>query len=337
MPKIGCGGIFSILFATYWCGITFLADGLFISIAVQQLHRERYSVTQGTVTYSNVKVESDGEVTSYRPEVRFRFQVADKEYEGRQIRYDYSVTRKDRAYEVISNYPILKTVTVYYYPDAPADAVLEKDLEIAGFYGLLFLTPFNAISLGFIGSAIGGWRAQRLGQPLTGVSVQSNGLNTVIRIYKHSPILSAFAAWGGVGFLMIFGVNLLDLVISLESAVILGWLVTLAAPLIAWWQASKHYLQIRHDMLRGMIEIRETDGRVSLLVDKDLQPARYSRSLTTDNDGEKSGWFTVELPFCDPATNDVRTLTLPEQTSQEDAERFVRWLNGQLRIGDTLT
>jgi len=336
MQKIGCGIIFSVLFGTYWCGITFLADGVFIWLAVCQLRTESYSVTEGMVTHSDLKVESDSKEISYRPEVRFRFQVAGQEYEGKRIRYDYLTLRKDRAYEVLSNYPVQKTVTVYYNPDAPADAVLEKELDIAGFYGLLFLTPFNAISFGFVGGVYAWLRGKQLGRPVIGLWVRDDGLNRVIRIYRMSPAFVALVAWGGTGFLTIFGVMLLNFFISLESAVVLGWLVTLAAPLVGWWQASKYYSQLRRDTMRGTIEIREADGRVSLLQDKDLRPARYSCRQTTDSDGDKSERFSVELPFHDPATSEVRKLTLPEQMTEDHAKLFVHWLNGELRLGATL-
>ncbi|WP_425616624.1 DUF3592 domain-containing protein [Anatilimnocola sp. NA78] len=336
MQKLGCGIVFAILFGGLWCGLTFTFDGVMLVQLFRQVQTFRYSATEGTVTHSAVKVNHDSEGNSYSAEVHFRYQVNGQAYEGKTIRYDYAGLGKSHSEATVRNYPVQQTVPVYYHPSSPQHAVLETGLAITSFAGLLFLTPFNAFAFGLVGGVYAWLRGRQLGRPVIGLSVRDDGLNRVIRIYQASPAFMALVAWGATGFITVFGVMLASIVISLELAIAMGGIITLTAPLVGWWLAAKYYSQLRRDTMRGTIEIREADGRVSLVVEQDLQPARYSRRQTTDSDGDKSERFPVELPFHDPATNTVRSLKLPEQVTEEDAKRFVSWLNGELRTVEML-
>lgn len=326
--QAGCGGVaIGVLFGLFWCGITFFADGTILWQATRQLLASQYATTPGTITKSQVRADNSGDGTSYHADVHYRFQVAAKEHEGKRVRFDQVGMGKRHADEMAGRFAVDQVVTVYYDPAEPANCVLEQGIDVGTFFVLLFLTPFNAISFAFAGGTLIWWRGKALGRPSAGVSVRDDGFHTTVRVYATSPALMALAAWGGAGFLCIFGVMLVQMVTSLEFAVSAGWIVTFTATLVAWVLARRHYWQFRRDALTGKIEIREPSGQLSLAADGDLQPAAYSSRTTTDSDGDKSERFPVELKFNDPTAREARGLQLPEQLSEEAATRFVDWFN----------
>ena len=66
--------------------------------------------------------------TIYRPEVRFEYRVADREYAAKQLQVGDPVQLSwpDAAEKIVSSYPVGREVTVYYDPADPNHAVLER-------------------------------------------------------------------------------------------------------------------------------------------------------------------------------------------------------------------
>jgi hypothetical protein len=84
--------------------------------------------TLGTVIKSRVEV-SGGEVTSVSPRVIYEYEVSGVMYQGDQIRAGdkfWSVGTSQEAYRTIDQYPEGQVVIVYYNPDNPAEATLER-------------------------------------------------------------------------------------------------------------------------------------------------------------------------------------------------------------------
>ncbi|MCJ7622060.1 MAG: DUF3592 domain-containing protein [Anaerolineaceae bacterium] len=84
--------------------------------------------TLGTVIKSRVEV-SGGEVTSVSPRVIYEYEVSGVMYQGDQIRARdkfWSVGGSQEAYKTIDQYPEGQVVIVYYNPDNPAEAALER-------------------------------------------------------------------------------------------------------------------------------------------------------------------------------------------------------------------
>lgn len=99
---------------------------------------QAWSATSGQVTESYVREsqsrDSEGYITtSYYSEVRYLYQVMGVEYNGDKVAFGGSVggSRK-QANERIAQYPVGKTVTVYYDPNNHEDAVLERRIGSKG-------------------------------------------------------------------------------------------------------------------------------------------------------------------------------------------------------------
>jgi hypothetical protein len=331
MSNIGGGIVFSS-FALVWCGFVGVFDGFLVWNALRQVRVISYATTTGTITQSLLKVERGSESDSYRPDVHYRYEVNGRTFEGSRIRYDSVGMGESHALATVSRYVWGQAVTVRYNPAAPDDAVLERGFEPANLLLVLFLMPFNAVALGFIAGTCAWLRSMRLGRPVLGVFFRDDGLGQRIRIYHSSPAIGALVAGGGAGFLSTFAHMLLSMLLPFEVALSLAWIATIGAIAFGWWYARKKYIEIRRDTLRGRIELRTADGLSYFIAQEELQPLQYSRRTTKDSDGETVERFPLSLPFFDPASQQERSLALPEQTTEDEAKHFVTWLNGVLGV-----
>jgi hypothetical protein len=223
-------------------------------------------------------------------------------------------------------------VTVHYNSAAPQEAVLEIGLALTNLAVVLFLTPFNAVAFLFVAGVFVWIRSKQLGRPVLGVFVRDDVLGQTIRIYDTSPALVALAAWGGMGFLSIFGYLLLSMLLPMEVALAIGWVATIGAAVFGWRYARKKYTEIHRDALRSRIELRAPNGLSYSVTQEDLRPAQYSLRVGKTSDGDRVEKFPLSLPFFDPASQQERSLQLPEQGTEGDARKFAVWLNGVLAI-----
>ncbi len=87
--------------------------------------------TQGRVIASEIKKstsnDSDyGQSTSYEAVVRYMYSVAGKEYTGERVSFGVKNSSEKLARETVARYPMDTSVTVYYDPKKPEQAVLEQ-------------------------------------------------------------------------------------------------------------------------------------------------------------------------------------------------------------------
>jgi len=84
----------------------------------------------GIITESYVWKQEDEETStvSYSPIVEYTYIVNGREYKNDKINYDMENRGKKWAENIVSDYPVNHPVTVYFKPDNPEFAVLEKGL-----------------------------------------------------------------------------------------------------------------------------------------------------------------------------------------------------------------
>ena len=107
---------------------------------------QAWSATTGEITESYVREshsqDSDGYTsTSYYPEVRYRYQVMGAEYQGKRIAFGGDVGGSHKkARQMLTPYPVGQRMTVYYDPNSPEEAVLERRMGSKGFLiiGIIF-------------------------------------------------------------------------------------------------------------------------------------------------------------------------------------------------------
>lgn len=107
-----------------------LMNAIFLGILVSTQRKmkavQSWSSTLGTVTnsYLERRRSSKGGSTSY-PAVHYSYQVSGQAYQGRKIAPGMEVGGSG-AGSVMSRYPVGAQVMVFYDPEKPSDAVLER-------------------------------------------------------------------------------------------------------------------------------------------------------------------------------------------------------------------
>lgn len=95
----------------------------------------RWPAVQGKVAESWIEedatTEEDGTVSRrYAPKVSYRYAVMGVEYQGDRIAFGPATnSSRSNAEKVVARYPKGDAALVYYNPEKPADAVLERSLS----------------------------------------------------------------------------------------------------------------------------------------------------------------------------------------------------------------
>jgi hypothetical protein len=110
--------------------------GLIIVIAALRSRKQAetsqaWPGTQGRVIESRVEshtsTDSDGHHnTDYKAIVRYTYSVMGQEYSANRVAFGARSSNRNAASEVVNRYPLDQQVTVYYDPDKPGQAVLER-------------------------------------------------------------------------------------------------------------------------------------------------------------------------------------------------------------------
>ncbi len=112
--------------------------------------------TEGEITRSNISMEDsntswDNPQKTFKANIQYRYKVGRGRYTNNKIciggQLQLSLRGKSENY--CSQYPVGKAVPVYYNPDNPAEAVLERREETSGLYLLIGLV-FGIIGFLFL-------------------------------------------------------------------------------------------------------------------------------------------------------------------------------------------
>lgn len=130
-PMIGllCGGLFVLVFA----GIgAFL---IYQSVRGRQKAdaSQSWPSTSGQITEAHVShhtsTDTDGDMSDhYTPKVKYTYQAIGQEYEGDKLGFGFqqSYNSQTKAQAALERFPVGGQVTVFYSPNNPAEAVLER-------------------------------------------------------------------------------------------------------------------------------------------------------------------------------------------------------------------
>jgi hypothetical protein len=77
----------------------------------------------------HTSTDSDGDTSDhYTPKVKYTYQAIGQEYEGDKLGFGFqqSFGSQSKAQAALARFPVGAQVTVYYDPNNPAEAVLER-------------------------------------------------------------------------------------------------------------------------------------------------------------------------------------------------------------------
>ena len=103
-------------------GIAAVALGIWMRY--KTLQALSWPAVDGEIIRSEVESDSDGDSS---PRVTYRYQVGKKFYESSQISFVGHSASSSAARALVERYPLNSRVQVYYDPDSPKSAVIERE------------------------------------------------------------------------------------------------------------------------------------------------------------------------------------------------------------------
>jgi hypothetical protein len=123
------GGVFALGFAGF--GLVMLLVS--ISGRMRAAASQNWPSVEGHIDASHVhRILTSGRssYTSYAPEVKYTYSVMGNAYQGSRIGFGVTVSGlESSAKQMVARFPTGATRTVYYNPQNPAQAVLERKVE----------------------------------------------------------------------------------------------------------------------------------------------------------------------------------------------------------------
>ena len=133
----------------------FLAGAILLFFAIRTRRKSNASMawpsTTGQISTASVRQNSstdeDGHVNfTYSPIVEYDFSVNGQAFKGRRINYGITAsTTREAAQKEVDRFPIGRQVTVFYNPEKPGEAVLEKKV-VTSKVGLILGSVFMALT-----------------------------------------------------------------------------------------------------------------------------------------------------------------------------------------------
>ena len=132
----------------------FFAASVFIIISSIRARKkaeasQAWPSTQGQIESTEIKqntsTDSDGYTsTTYKPLIMYSYSVMGQPYQSDRIAFGFtqSYGKTAKAQEVLNKYPLNAPVNVFYDPDNPAEAVLERKVgskAVGLVLGIIFL------------------------------------------------------------------------------------------------------------------------------------------------------------------------------------------------------
>ena len=122
----------NIIVALSICGSLFVFDAIFLGIIFFTRRKVAQAAgwpsTLGTVTHSTIEMRSssEGGTTPY-PVVHYAYQVMGQPYQANKVMPGMEVGGSG-ARKVVERYPMGAQVMVYYNPEKPSEALLERGM-----------------------------------------------------------------------------------------------------------------------------------------------------------------------------------------------------------------
>lgn len=264
LGKLGGVGCLSF-FALFWSAMTLGFDGLLARDAFRQIRALGYATAAGAVTHSDVETVDGEDGPTYRPNVKYRYSVAGKEYQGDRYRYGQWSTGGRSAHRTVASHPVGAQVEVHYAHDDPTDSVLAVGLQGMDLFFAMFMLPFNLVMLGFWVAIGGGLRQRLFAPPAGGARIWDDGRYVRVRLTLWNPLFSGAAAAGGLAFAGTFVIAFGFGADPSLATMLVAWGIILgggvAVGLYGYWRQAGGGSDLILDEYRQCMTLPPTQGR----------------------------------------------------------------------------
>jgi hypothetical protein len=319
------GAGIAILFWLFWTTIVGLFDCFLFFYAIQQLQTYSFAPVEAVLNESRIEIESDGDGTSYKPKVKFSYQIAGQQFTSERLRFLNMSFGEGSAKAMLPKTPVGGTLTAFYNPSSPDVAILKPGFYLSDLVVPIFLLPFNAISI--IGALVflDYLRVRAVGYNLLGFSKREYGGETRLRFYSFSPLIAAVGAAGGAGFVVIFPLLIIPSSwVPEDIRIATALLVIVLIVGYVYRRAAVSFIELTFDEIRGELSYLPADMTLlprKLPLDKSRH-LKIKEHVSTDSDGDNS--YSYALSLMSPEGD-----LLPIQTfsTRDTAERLAVWLS----------
>ena len=328
---------FRIVLTVLCTALVLFLDGLMAGEIHKQFESCRYSSVTGRITDSEIRTShSSRHGTSYHAYISYTYQAGRQIFFGSRLRYTTFVSSGyDLAHRLVNTYPAGSIQTIFYNPADPEDSLLCAGITGQDFLGLLFLTPFNMVMLGFW-VWFGGWLRERWFKPLAG-GVKIIAERSVTRI-RLPPAMNLWWALGTTGVLGLASVIVLNL----------GWVPDLP---VAYVISAIGIAYLAGAAVYGFFRFREESGIDDLIIDEpgrklslpsmfgrdvrmalDISDVKQIRVKKVEHRGKKGNvWYTyAPTLFLSTAGDDDETVA--DWSDSLKADDFSKWLAKKLNV-----
>ncbi|USO00160.1 MAG: DUF3592 domain-containing protein [Phycisphaeraceae bacterium] len=319
-------------FAVFWSLVVGLFDALLVFPTIGQLAASGWPSVQGEVVAGPAGSEEAG---THRPWIEYRYGVGGRVYESDRVTLSILDRDEGRQPHIEPGKPI----TVYYNPLHPSTAVLRRGVTPMAWFVLLFLTPFNAVGLGFwwvIARSL--WYRGRGGPG--GARVVRLDMRIRLWTHRRSPVLAGLVGVGLCAFLSIFvcGFTLMRSSPPPLTQICLG--LSAAAGVASMLGAvianarSKRFVEI--DLARGTIRLPKRAKRRPEPIERELgdlvriEDESFTDESTTTSNGRPVPEFSPVLVFAGEG-GEIRE-RIAKWMEPSRAERLADWLAAELRV-----
>lgn len=313
----------------------FLGYGL-----VNQIRALGFKQTTGYITHSEVTYHDSDDGTTHGVDIHFHYEVGGQAYEGDRYRYAAgSSSDSGWARNAVNRYPEGAEVPVFYNPKKPSESLLSPGVDGSNLMMLLFMTPFNAVMLGFWIAGLGIIREKLFRTPNGGAHFRQDGPILRIRLPRYPAYVFLLAITGLVGFLETFPIAFFGGGFNPRTPIVATALVIAYGAGLAsfFWQCRATYSG-RSDLLidtsRQIAELPRTFGRKTK-IEVPLSRIRDLTVVAKANKGSEGGITYTYVPTLSWRDADPAPGELGEWYRESKAQAFVDWLRPQLNINSS--
>ena len=310
-----------IVFGIIWLSGVAVFDWLTLPGLIKQWRAGwEFSSAQGTVLESRVVEEKGDESTSYRPYIRYEYQVGGAKLNGDRYRFGMKTQGHKLAGQVVRDHPPGSPIEVWYSPEKPTESALDRELSGQDLFLPMFLTPFHVIGLGFL---LGPWVTSRKGPG--GVPVLREGLGWRARLNYGHPLSAAFAGLGCLSFVAIFVVGFSTGMNPSANTMRLTWTILLALSAYTGLHTLKHNQLGKTDLRIEPGRLEYTPSGASSLRQSvalsQIEGLEVVTQESRDSEGTVTRTYELQLKLADGQSHAIR-----QWSSLSQAQEFGNWL-----------
>ena len=332
-------GVFLVIFACFWSTFVVFFDVHIGRNLWNQFAYRNYPTATGEITHSEVTQHRGSKGgTTYGVDIRYRYAVNDRSFEGTRFRYS-AESSSDWAWaeRAVAGHPVGSQAQVFYSPRNPQDAVLSPGVEGSDLILVLFSMPFNMVMLG-LWTWLGGWLRERIFKPVAGgVRIITEGPRTSIRLPEYGAMVWCMVAVGGLSFVSLFILGFTSgFHPSLPAACVVLFGVA-AAGAGAYWRQWRKIHSGDDDLILDegaqTIELPETCGRKNRVTSAFAEIENLTLEIIVHH-GSKGGVSYTYAPTLWLRGGVAGGQKLADWSDKMKAEAFTDWLRQRLGLSN---